>query len=335
MLKVGLIGAGFMGDMHSACYAAIGKEKVCIAGVADAEPDKAEKISKAHGARVYPDAMAMIESDEIDIIDICLPTYLHAQYAQAAVEHGKAVFIEKPVCRTLDEAQKLITLQEQTGANIMVGQCIRMWPEYRWLKNAMEQKLYGSLETLVLKRVSPRPDWAWNNWLHQQDLSGGVALDMHIHDVDFMRYLLGEPKSVNSVVSCSADGEINQIFASYAYDHTAVQIEAAWDYPATFPFCMEYRAKFEKASVVFSSQSGTFMVYPNDGACFTPELDVKELGENQAGGNLSSLAGYYDELSYFIDRLHEGKPIEISTLQDATGSLALALSEIENALKVR
>ena len=231
MLKVGLIGAGFMGDMHSACYAAIGKETVRIAGVADADSNKAKKIAETYGATIYPDAMAMIQSEEIDIIDICLPTNLHARYAQAAMEHGKAVFVEKPVCRTIDEAEKLIALQKQTGVSVMVGHCIRLWPEYRWLKNVMEQQLYGALETLVLKRVSPRPDWAWNNWLHQQKLSGGVTLDMHIHDVDFMYYLLGKPKTMNSVVAYGADGEANQVFTTYSYEHTAVQIEAAWNYP--------------------------------------------------------------------------------------------------------
>ena len=331
MLRVGLVGAGFMGEMHSACYAALGTETVRVTGVADLNAANAKKIADSHHATAFSDPLELIASPEIDAVDLCLPTHLHATYARAAMESGKAVFIEKPVCRTADEADELLLLQEKTGVPVMVVHCIRMWPEYQWLKNAMERNSFGPLETLVLKRVSPRPEWAWNNWLHDQKLSGGVALDMHIHDVDFMRYLLGDPKSLSSVISCARSGEMNQIFTNYSYDHTAVSIEACWDYPSTFPFCMEYRAKFCEATVVYRSQDNSFLVYQGDETSFQPTLDVAEVGENAAGGNVSSLAGYYHELSYFVDRVSSKESIQMSTLQDAADSLKLTLEEITQA----
>lgn len=325
MLRIGLIGAGFMGDMHASCYKAI--EGTELRAVSDASPERVKKFA-SDNVKFFENAYDLIASDEVDIVDICLPTYLHTQYAVEAMKSGKAVFIEKPVCMNEEEAALLVKTQEETGATVMVGQVIRFWDEYVWIKDAIESKKYGNVLSAVLKRLSPLPTWAWNNWLHNQQKSGGAALDMHIHDVDYIRYILGEPEIASSITRRDDNGSITQILVSYKFPSGAIgTTEACWDCPPDFPFCMEIRVKLEKATIVYNSAESKFVVYPNEGGAEIPDLPKVELAAH-AGGNISSLGGYYNELKYFAERVSANKPIEVASLADSVESLKLALRGI-------
>ena len=128
MLKVGLIGCGFMGTMHANCYKNI--KDVEIVALADLRKEKAEELAAGTNAVIYGDGKDLIENAELDIIDICLPTYLHCEYALLAMEKCKYVFVEKPVALKKDEGKKLLKKQAQTGCNVQIGQVIRFWDEY-------------------------------------------------------------------------------------------------------------------------------------------------------------------------------------------------------------
>ena len=113
MLKVGLIGCGFMGTMHANCYKNI--EGVTIAAVADLRREKAESVVSGTDAVIYSDGKELIANADLDIIDICLPTYLHTEYALLAMDKVPYLFIEKPVALTVTEADALIAKQNKTG----------------------------------------------------------------------------------------------------------------------------------------------------------------------------------------------------------------------------
>ena len=106
MLKVGLIGCGFMGAMHANCYKNI--EGVELVAFADLRKEKAEELAAGTNATIYSDGKDLIASADVDIIDICLPTYLHAEYAMAAMDKVKYVFVEKPVALTVAEGKAMI-----------------------------------------------------------------------------------------------------------------------------------------------------------------------------------------------------------------------------------
>jgi len=324
MLKVGLIGCGFMGGMHSACYKEI--DGVEVVAVADVRAEKAEEIAKVHGAQVFSTGEQLIENVEVDIIDICLPTFLHTAHAVKAMKKGRNVFIEKPVCLTREEGKLLLETQKETGAKVQVGQVIRLWDEYKWLKEVADKKEYGEIKTAVFKRLSNTPTWGWENWLHKTECSGSVALDLHIHDVDFMRYMMGEPKTFTSKVDRNEKGIIEQIFTTFTYDNAVVTVEGCWDYPVDFPFDAGYRVKFEKATVVYDANGVN--VYMNDGGVVKPEIISEFTGNNDIGGNLSSLGGYYNELKYFVEKLTANEPLEVAPLCEAVKSVELALDEI-------
>ncbi|MFC5405492.1 Gfo/Idh/MocA family protein [Cohnella soli] len=328
LVKIGLIGAGFMGGMHAACYEALlQSHDFKLTAVADDNLRKAEEVAAKFGAQAFGSAAELLENGDVTAVDICLPTFLHAETAITAMNRGLDVFIEKPVCLNEEEAERLLQTQYRTGVKVMVGQVIRFWPEYVELKALADSGAYGKIVSAVFSRVSPKPDWAWQGWLDDPAKSGSAALDLHIHDVDFIRYLLGDPQNIRSM-AVSEGGAKNHIFSLYEYPDAIVSLEGGWDYPASFPFEMAYRVKFERATVVFSSaKQPTFSIYEENGAVIEKSLEL-DVGKAGGGGNISSLGGYYSELRYFVDRLLHNEPIANSTLQDGCDSLKLTLREI-------
>lgn len=324
MLKVGLIGCGFMGGMHSACYNAI--DGVEVVAVADIRAEKAEEIAKLHNAKIYSTGNELIENADVDVVDICLPTFLHTEHAVKAMKAGRNVFIEKPVCMSPEEGALLLATEKETGAKVQVGQVIRSWDEYVWLKETADKKIYGEIQSAVFKRLSSKPTWGWENWLHDAKRSGSMALDLHVHDVDFMRYLMGEPDGLHSNAVRNEKGIIEQIFTTFTYGDAAVTVEGCWDYPADFPFEAGFRVKFEKATVVLDVNG--LAVYPIEGGKIVPELKPSFEGDNNIGGNISSLGGYYNELKYFVEKLNAGEELTIAPLAEGVKSVELVLSEI-------
>lgn len=328
MIKVGLIGCGFMGGMHSACYAALANLGVKVTAVADVRREYAENL--ANGAEIYATGMELIEKADVDVVDVCLPTHLHAAHAVAAMKAGKNVFVEKPIAFKDEDMELILATEKETGAKVQVGQVIRQWTEYVWLKKAVDAGTFGKIQHAMFRRMSSRPEWAWEGWLHQVDKSGGVAVDMHVHDVDFVRYIMGEPDVVKAHAHRDAEGVIQQINAVYGYgSNVSVAVESGWDYPADFPFTADFRVKFEKATVI--GGGGVVNVYPVGGAAYQAELEEEFQGDNDIGGNISSLGGYYNELKYFVEGLQGKNDLSVATVSEAIKSVQLVKREIEAA----
>ena len=324
MLKIGLIGCGFMGGMHAACYNVI--DGVEVVAVADVREEKAKELA-GENAKIFSDGMSLIENADVDVIDICLPTYLHTEHAVTAMKKGRNVFLEKPACLTKEEGKLLLETEKETGAIVQVGQVIRFWDEYKWLKEVYESGKFGKLNSGVFKRLSSYPTWAWNGWLHDPYKSGTVAQDMHVHDVDFVRYLMGtEPDSFTSNAVRDERGVIGQIFTSFLFGDACLTVEACWDYPVDFPFDASFRVKFEKATVVLDGEG--LRVYNKDGGCEKVVIAPSFEGDNNIGGNISSLGGYYNELKYFVEKLNAGEKPVVVPLSEGVKSTELALDEI-------
>ena len=321
MLKVGLIGCGFMGAMHANCYKNI--EGVELVAFADIRKEKAEELAVGTNATIYGDGKELIANANVDIIDICLPTYLHAEYAMAAMEKAKYVFVEKPVALTVEEGKKMIEKSKATGCQVQVGQVIRFWDEYVELKKIIDSGIYGKVVNANFRRLSPRPTWGWKNWLLDSKLSGGAGQDLHIHDVDYALSLFGEPKNFYSVKN--SIGEKNSyVNTIMQYDDFVVGVEGTWDLPSDYPFTATFRVVFEKAVV---ENAGGLKLYTDDGVNEI-KIEKKELVGGVEGGNISDLGGYYNELVYFCDRAKKGEKVEKATLCNGVSSLEFLLKEL-------
>ena len=324
MIKIGIIGLGFMGRTHAAAYqqlqSALDFE---VTAVADTDKEKADHTAKLLGAKAYYSPQDLIDHADINTTDICLPTYLHYEYASKALSKGFNIFVEKPLCLNSKDAYSLVKQAEEKKVFSQVGQCIRFWTEYEYLKSVIDSGIFGKVKHIKLRRLSPTPNWGGNNWLLDEQLSGGAALDLQIHDADFALYLFGQPERIKSFTNHVGE-KYSSIVSELMYKDFTVITEGSWDYPLSFPFEMSYIAALEKATIIFSSLHG-LQVCPNDGANFCPELKRECSAQSDAGGNISDLGGYYNELYYFIDCINKGvQPVKASLL---AGAEAVELTE--------
>lgn len=325
MLKVGLIGCGGIGAVHAECWLAL-SDTVQLVAIADVSTERVEKYAEKSGAKIYTDAFEMLEEEELDVVDICVPTFLHAEYAIKAMEHVKNVIVEKPVCLKEAEAQKMLDAQEKTGALVQVAHVVRFTDAYAFLKKLVSSEEYGKVVAGRFSRVSPRPKWMMGH--DDIDRTGTMSLDMHIHDVDYIRYLMGEPDNISSWGVRDKDGIIQHIWGSYCFGEVVMVAEGSWDYPGELPFSQTFRVRLERAAVVLD-ESGVLTVYPEDGGKLIPELGQKN--EMDMGINVSDLGPYLNEIKYFVETIQAGNKVGIASLSEAVASFRLAFRELELA----
>lgn len=330
MIKVAIIGAGFMGKMHAEVYQNLNKAK--LTAIVDSDLEKARLLADKYKATAYSSLGELINQEDIDAIDICLPTFLHKEYVVEAARLGKDILCEKPITLTLKDAEEMIQAVKEAKVKLMVAQVIRFWPEYVELKRIHQSGELGRLLSITLTRLSPTPTWAWDNWLADAERSGGALLDLHIHDTDYLLYLLGKPLSLASRVS---PGRLKyaHVFTTFTFPNKVIAFtEGGWDMPDNFPFTMAYTALFEKGAVEFNSRHektlaiyrpGKKVEYPTA----RPELETTVSG----GGNIADLGGYFSEIKYFIDCLENNEETTEASAQSARDSLEIALSEMKSA----
>jgi predicted dehydrogenase len=338
-IKTVICGFGFMGQTH--CANIMQNENASIAAIVNTSGrENIKPISgniktsaidwnALNNVPFFTSLADCIDNCDFDAAIIATPTAIHQAMASELLRHKKHIFLEKPLCATEAEARQLLEESAQTNCIFQAGHCLRFFPEYQYLSSVCSKKQYGKLKYLKLIRRTGVPVWgAWKNKDTSLKSITGPVFDLNIHDVDFVRYLLGEPDRIQSAAYRDKEGLIQQIISLYSYGtDIAVSLEAAWDYPAEFPFDANYRVKFAEATVLY--KNNVLTVYPNSGAPFQPEL-AKFSGEHAAvQGNISDLGGYYNELRYFAEGLLGKNDLSAATLEDAVAAIKLAKREIE------
>ena len=324
MTRVVIQGFGFMGKLHARCYAA--NDSAEIAGIVDIDPDAA--CAAAHEMElgeipVSESLESILAQTGADAADLCLPTDAHPEAAETAFAAGLHVFCEKPIALDTPSAERMTLAAERAGKQLMVGHCIRFWPEYEILKAMVDSGEAGPLLALNCERRATRPDYTKGDWISDPERCAGAALDFHIHDADFIRYLLGDPESVFARGIRLPSGW-DHMQASYGYDGAAVAAEGGWNYPANWGFRMGFHALFENGSLDFDSAGDPGLRKIVDGRVYTPQPERDR-------GPLAGFEAYRRELDYFVACLESGKPVAQCTGADATRSLRLVLAEIESA----
>ena len=330
MIRIGLVGAGFMGSTHATCYGLM--EQAKLVGVADVRPDMADKAATAHDCPVFASLDQMLDriGGEIDVVDVCLPTYLHADAAVKALSQGKHVIVEKPLALTVEDGGRIVEAARAAQKECMVAHVIRFWPEYAWLRGIIREGDLGSLTNVSMWRITQRrkPGTSWEDWFYDPARCGSPAMDLHIHDLDFMRAVLGNPVS-HAARGTRREGRLEHIFAQYTFPGDAVvTIESGWGFPLNYPFEMGYRCVFERGAAEYRSRSGTTTLYRSDGTSEDVAVPTPAIPDSETGGNVASILGYYCELSYAVGRLDAGKPIEEADARDSLASPEVMLEVV-------
>lgn len=297
MLKVAVVGVGGISGAHIPAWEEM-KDAELVA-LCDIRPERMEKYE---GKRCYTDIDELLKNEELDILDICLPTYLHADVACKAMELGINVITEKPISLKNEDVERVYACAEKNGVKFMVAQVLRFWPEYELLKEIYDTKKYGKLLSGTMTRLGCYPRWSWDGWMMDEKRSGLVPFDLHIHDLDFMVYAFGEPKVAHQFRSKLPDQDF--ISLTYDFGDFFINTEASW-YATSYPFTAEFRFQFEDA--VVANENGKMMIYLRD----DEKIDLSQDAEGDTGAiNLPKSDAYANEINYFADCVKNNKPVE-------------------------
>mgnify|MGYP002525031543 FL=1 len=137
----------------------------------------------------------LLDDESIDVIDICTPTRTHLLMTKPALASGKHVICEKPLARTVAEAKEIAEAATQAKGHFMVAMCLRFWPQWAWVKEAVDSGRYGKVQAAHFQRIAEPPAWGQAIYFDGAT-SGGALFDLHVHDTDFVQHVFGKPKSV-------------------------------------------------------------------------------------------------------------------------------------------
>ena len=288
MLKVGLVGVGGISGAHIPAWKNM--EETELAALCDV---RQEQMASYPEQRCYTDFDEMLKKEQLDILDICLPTYLHAEYAIKAMKQGIHVICEKPISLHKEDVEKVYRTARENNVKFMVAQVLRFWPEYQLVKDLYDSGRYGKLLSGSMKRLGSIPKWSWDGWMQDEARSGMVPFDLHIHDSDFMIYTFGKPKNID--VHRTKRPDQDYICAIYEYPNFFITAEASW-YASPYPFGAEYRFQFEDA--VAAWEKGVCKIYEKAGAI----IDLTTQSDSDTGHiNLPKSNAYANEIRYFTD----------------------------------
>jgi predicted dehydrogenase len=312
MRKVGILGAGGMGRVHARHYKNIGELELLAF---DVDPERLTSFCNETGAAPTSSADDLMES--ADIVDICLPTHLHADLAIKALEMGKHTLCEKPMARTVEECARIAEAAARCGSGFMPAQVVRWFPEFRRAHEMVKNGAVGDASAIRTRRCGRHPQGA-GGWFSNYELSGGVIMDLAVHDFDWIRWTFGE---VDRVYANGIDHRwpagldyalVTMTLESGALAHT----EASWADPGGF------RAAFEVAG------SGGFFEYDNR---WTPPLrTVNDKGTFNESPMAPADDPYFRQLSAFVNAVESGEDPPVTAI-DGLRAVAIAEAAIESA----
>lgn len=288
MLRVAEIGMGGISGCHYPVWKEM--EDVKVVAICDVRPEQMEGYE---GVNKYTDFDDLLANEEIDILDITLPTYLHAEYAIKAMERGIHVICEKPISLNRDDVKRVYDTAAKMGVNFMIAHVLRFWDEYVMLKEIYDTGKYGKLLSGSMERIGQIPKWSWDNWMKDENRSGLVPFDLHIHDLDFLVYAFGNPKSKSSFRSKRPDQDY--FCVTYDYGDFFVNTQASW-YASPYPFRATFRFQFEGA-VVANEGKGLVIYEAESGNVLRASAEAGESGVI----NIPTTNAYANEIHYFAD----------------------------------
>ena len=338
MIRVGVIGLGFMGATQIAAYEAARQAGFDCEIVAVADPKRSRREGKLWdvggnavsdvGAqqlafdptrvRGFERADELLADSGIDLVSICTRTDTHIDLAVKALRAGKHVLLEKPVSLRVDAIRHLDRVAKQSGKLCMPAMCMRFWPAWAWLKERIDDQQFGKCVSATFTRLAAMP--RWSNFFADGEKSGGALVDLHIHDTDFVYWCFGTPASVNSTGRIGASGQVDHVTTIYRYEHVPhVTAHGGWDHHDGFAFRMRYVAIFEHATADFSLTRN-------------PQLLLCRDGKSEAVP-LPNLSGYDGQTRHLLSAIQSGATDTIATLEDAATVTEILDAERESVLR--
>ncbi|MDO5581958.1 MAG: Gfo/Idh/MocA family oxidoreductase [Planctomycetia bacterium] len=329
MKKAAIVGFGFMGRMHFGAWKKAKGAQVCA--ICDSNLAQLKKKNMGNqagtddstdfpGIEIFEDYDTMLRIGGFDIVDITLPTPLHPAACQKALNAGYHVLCEKPMALNLKDCDAMLAAAKCAKGKFLIAQCLRFWPEYVCIKQLIDSGRFGAVKAADFSRYAAAPgrDTKGKSWFLDENKSGGVVLDLHIHDADMVNYLFGLPKSVTSRAHVRENGMTDHFSTIYDFPNMVVTSSASWAMPASYLFGAEMKVVFEGAAAVMNSKAKQpLTIYPVKGKPFEPKLQ--------------KATGYEAEIQYFLSLVNGTAKKCPLTPDDARSSIQLICAERKSA----
>lgn len=314
-VRVGVVGAGYIAAAHVTGYAADPRAEVAY--VVDPVPDKAAALADRAGASVLPDLDALLASD-VEAVSICTPSPTHADLAVAALDAGRHVLCEKPVARTVTDAERMVAAAAQAPGVLMVGHVSRFEPDHAAAAAEVRSGRIGDVRMLSQSLVGERPTWSERDWLADPEQSGGPLVDLAIHSFDYLTWVCGaRPVRVHAIGSARDDGLIDYAIATVRYDNGAMAVvETSWAHPAGHGL--------ELSTELVGSDGRITWDYAS-----TAVGSLKRAGEPARAMSQLGSRGFEAEVAAFLDAATSDGPSPVPA-EDGLLSLRLALAATES-----
>lgn len=326
MINIGIIGAGFVGEIHSEAIRKIKNAR--MAGVSDIDFERARQLAGKIGSDFYPDIEGLIGDKKIDVIAICVPTHLHAQFAKKAALAGKHIFCEKPISLSVKDSNEMIDYVKKNNLKAMVGHVLRFWPEYIKAKEVIEKGYIGKPLNAFCQRLLRIP--SRSKYYLSERFCGGAAIDLQVHDLDYLMYLFGIPEFVAS------DGIYNKNYGGWIHMDTSIRfkngvygvVDDGWSIKGEYPFKSSLRIIGDEGclELLISIDKNVSKKMANFPLLYYSSKNEKTTIIKTVNGD-----PYYNEWKYFINCIQNNKKIDNSTFIDGKRALEVALATIRSA----
>jgi predicted dehydrogenase len=340
MVRIGIVGIGFMGMIHYLAYQKVRGVKVAAIATRDRKrlagdwrgiqgnfgpPGTQMDLGPIGRYERWQDLLA---DPKIDLVDICLPPALHEKVAVAALAAGKNVLCEKPIALSMAEGKKMVRAATRAGKQLLVGQVLPFFAEYAHARRLIAGGKYGKLLGGHFKRIISDPLWLKD--FYDPKAVGGPVVDLHIHDAHFIRLVCGMPKAVYSTGRIRAD-VVEFINTQFVFDDRDLVVTAASGViqQQGRGFTHAFEIYLEKATLLYDfavlggvpTTSMPLTVLTPDGKAVRPKLPEVD--------------AFAAELSEAARAVREGKPSQLLSGELALDALALCHRETESVLKRR
>lgn len=255
----------------------------------------------------YSEIDGLLRDPNVDAVDICLPTNLHAPVAIAALGVGKHVLVEKPMALDAESCKSMLAAARSADRVLMVAHVLRFFPMYDALSKSVRSGGLGMPRFAVFRRRCAAP--TWSDWLADPKQSGGGAFDLLIHDIDLCLRLFGKPEwvSANGYEALASGIDVMEAELSYPGGWSAF-ISGGWHHPKAYPFTMEYTVVMDQGTVDYSSQGRPPALYGADGCeRLLPNPDTD---------------GYAAEIEYFIECCQSQRSPEACLPEESAAAVA-------------
>jgi predicted dehydrogenase len=317
MVRIGLVGIGFMGWIH---YLAIRKiTNATLQAIATRDPQKqqgdwrsikgnfgppGEKVDLA-GVAVHGSIESLCADPNVDLVDICLPSDQHAHAAEQALNAGKHVLVEKPIALTTADADRMISAASLSKRLLMVAHVLPYFPDFKWAWDAIRDGRFGKLKAAHFRRHISPPDWS--DAFADAARTGGPAIDLHVHDTHFIRAIAGAPSAVHAV-GITQDGRVDYLSANYIYpDGPAISATSGARSHSSRPFTHGYEIYLEHATLFYEA-GGPLVLFDSQGRS-EPTLKAAD-----------PVDAFVEELSDAVSAVETGTipaPLDPTSAQDA------------------